>query len=109
MFPTIISHDIYHKEINLHASFDGNPGLCGSPLSRACESSEASPPTLSSSKQGSTSEFDWKIILMGYGSGLVIGFSIGYSLTSWKHEWFVKTFEKWQRKWTRKERKGHRG
>ena len=92
-----------------NASFDGNLGLCGSPLSRECGSSEASPPTLSSSKQGSTSEFDWKIILMGYGSGLVIGFSIGYSLTSWKHEWFVKTFEKWQRKWTRKERKGHRG
>ncbi|KAJ9686890.1 hypothetical protein PVL29_015659 [Vitis rotundifolia] len=92
-----------------NASFDGNPGLCGSPLSRECESSEASPPTRSSSKQGSTSEFDWKIILMGYGSGLLIGVSIGYCLTSWKHEWFVKTFEKRQRKWTGKERKGHRG
>ncbi|XP_010662265.2 receptor-like protein 6 [Vitis vinifera] len=88
------------------ASFDGNPGLCGSPLSRACGSSEASPPTSSSSKQGSTSEFDWKFVLMGYGSGLVIGVSIGYCLTSWKHEWFVKTFGKRQRKWTRKERRG---
>ncbi|KAJ9678805.1 hypothetical protein PVL29_020871 [Vitis rotundifolia] len=92
-----------------NASFDGNPGLCGSPLSRACGSSEASPPTSSSSKQGSTSEFDWKFVLMGYGSGLVIGVSIGYCLTSWKHEWFVKTFGKRQRKWTRKERRGHRG
>ncbi|KAJ9686886.1 hypothetical protein PVL29_015655 [Vitis rotundifolia] len=92
-----------------NASFDGNPGLCGSPLSRACGSSETSPPTPSSSKQGSTSEFDWKIVLMGYGSGLVIGVSIGYCLTSWKHEWFVKTFGKQQRKWTRRERRGHRG
>nr|CAN72810.1 hypothetical protein VITISV_000749 [Vitis vinifera] len=41
-----------------NTSFDGNTGLCGSPLSRACGSSEASPPTPSSSKQGSTSEFD---------------------------------------------------
>ncbi|XP_034710510.1 receptor like protein 27-like [Vitis riparia] len=92
-----------------NASFDGNPGLCGSPLSRACGSSEASPPTSSSSKQGSTSEFDWNFVLMGYGSGLVIGVSIGYCLTSWKHEWFVKTFGKRQRKWTRKERRGNRG
>ncbi|CBI28432.3 unnamed protein product, partial [Vitis vinifera] len=92
-----------------NASFDGNPGLCGSPLSRACESSQASPPTLSSSKQGSTREFDWKFVLMGYGSGLVIGVLIAYCLTSWKHEWFVKTFGKQQRKWTRKERKEQRG
>ncbi|KAJ9678825.1 hypothetical protein PVL29_020889 [Vitis rotundifolia] len=91
-----------------NASFDGNPGLCGSPLSRACGSSEASPPTSASSKQGSNSEFDWKFVLMGYGSGLVIGVSIGYCLTSWKHEWFVKTFGKRQRKWTRKERRGNR-
>ncbi|XP_034710508.1 receptor-like protein 43 [Vitis riparia] len=91
-----------------NASLDGNLGLCGSPLSRACGSSEASPPTSSSSKQGSTSEFDWKFVLMGYGSGLVIGVSIGYCLTSWKHEWFVKTFGKWQRKWTRKERRGNK-
>uniref|UniRef100_F6HHN4 Uncharacterized protein n=1 Tax=Vitis vinifera TaxID=29760 RepID=F6HHN4_VITVI len=34
-----------------NTSFDGNPGLCGSPLSRACGSSEASPSTPSSSKQ----------------------------------------------------------
>ncbi|KAL6330140.1 hypothetical protein AAG906_040060 [Vitis piasezkii] len=91
------------------ASFDGNPGLCGSPLSRACGSSEQSPPTPSSSKQGSTSEFDWKFVLMGCGSGLVIGVSIWYCLTSWKHEWFVKTFGKQHTKWTRKERRGHRG
>ncbi|XP_034710504.1 receptor like protein 27-like [Vitis riparia] len=91
-----------------NASFDGNPGLCGSTLLRACGSFEASPPTSSSSKQGSTSEFDWKFVLMGYGSGLVIGVSIGYCLTSWKHEWFVKTFGKQQRKWTRKEKRGNK-
>ncbi|XP_059596908.1 receptor like protein 27 [Vitis vinifera] len=92
-----------------NASFDGNLGLCGSPLSRECGSSEALPPTSSSSKQGSTTKFDWKIVLMGYGSGLLIGVSIGYCLTSWKHEWFVKTIGKRQRKWTRKEGRGQRG
>ena len=84
-----------------NASFDGNRGLCGSPLSRACRNSEAPQLIPSSSKQGSTSEFDWKFVLMGYGSGLVIGISIGYFLTSWKHEWLVRTFGKWQRKWAR--------
>ena len=91
-----------------NASFDGNPGLCGTPLSRACRSPEAPPPTPSSSKQGSASKFDWKFALMGCGSGLVIGISIGYGLTSWKHEWFVKTFGNQQRKWTRIERMGLR-
>ena len=87
-----------------NASFDGNPGLYRNPLSKPCGSVEASPP-----KEGSTSEFDWKFVLMGYGSGLVIGISMGYCLTSWKHEWFVETFGKRQRKWTRKERRAHRG
>ena len=89
-----------------NASFEGNLGLCGSSLSRACKSSKALPPTPidSSSKQGSTNKFDWKFVLMGYGSGFVIGISIGYYLTSWKHEWFLKTFGKRQRKWTRIER-----
>ena len=91
-----------------NASFYGNPRLCGSPLSRVCRSSEASPPTPSSSKQGSTGEFDWNFVLMGYGSGLVIGVSIGYCLTSWKHEWFVETFGKQQRKWRRTKRMGLR-
>ena len=81
-----------------NTSFDGNPGLCGTPLSKACRSSKESPPTPSSLEQGSTSEFDWKFVLMGYGSGLVIGVSIGYYLMSWKHEWFVGTFGKRQRK-----------
>ncbi|CBI28433.3 unnamed protein product, partial [Vitis vinifera] len=65
-----------------NASFDGNLGLCGSPLSRECGSSEALPPTSSSSKQGSTTKFDWKIVLMGYGSGLLIGVSIGQHVTN---------------------------
>ena len=91
-----------------NASFDGNPRLCGSPLSRVCGITEALPPTPSSSKQGSTNEFDWKFVLMGYGSGLVIGVSIGYCLTSWKHEWLVETFGKQQRKWTRTKRMGLR-
>ena len=75
-------------------SFDGNPGLCGSPLSRTCGNSEPPSPAPSTLEQGSSSEFDWRLVLMGYGSGLVIGVSSGYILTIWKHEWFVRTFEK---------------
>ena len=92
-----------------NTSFDGNLGLCGSPLSRACGNSEASPPAPSIPQQSSASEFDWKIVLMGYGSGLIIGVSVGYILTSWKHEWFVETFGRRQPKWRRKAKRGHRG
>lgn len=91
-----------------NSSFDGNPGLCGSPLSRVCGSSKGwslTPPP-STFGNGSPSDFDWKIVLMGYGSGIVMGVSIGYCLTVWKQEWFVKTFGRQQRKLRKKEQKG---
>ncbi|KAJ9686888.1 hypothetical protein PVL29_015657 [Vitis rotundifolia] len=91
-----------------NSSFDGNPGLCGSPLSRVCGSSNGWSLTPPPSTFGNAcpSDFDWKIVLMGYGSGMVIGVSIGYCLTVWKDEWFVKTFGRQQRKLRKKEQKG---
>lgn len=47
-----------------NTSFDGNQGLCGSPLSRAVEIPEAPPPAPSTPKQGSHSEIDGKFVLM---------------------------------------------
>ena len=82
-------------------SYEGNPGLCGNPLSKECgnsKSTASSPPTY---KHGGDLESGRKvelmIVLMGYGSGLVVGMAIGYTLTTRKHEWFVKTFGKRQR------------
>ena len=84
-----------------NSSFDGNLGLCGNPLSRDCGNPEASAPPPSTSEQSSPGELDWIIVLLGYGSGLVIGVLMGYRLTTRKHEWFVRTFGR-QKRWRRK-------
>ncbi|XP_030936654.1 putative receptor like protein 25 [Quercus lobata] len=62
-------------------SFDGNVELCGSPLSKRCANSEH-PPTPTSNfeaKQGSEFpfEFDWKVVVMVYGCGFIVGVSVG--------------------------------
>ena len=58
-------------------SYHGNSGLCGSPLSKKCENLGPSLLPTSSIEEDQDSwfhiEFDWKIILMGYCCGLVIG------------------------------------
>ncbi|XP_065622689.1 receptor-like protein 6 [Quercus suber] len=78
----------------LSDSYLGNTGLCGSPLTKKCKISKTStkPPPIS--KQGEFSKFpnklDWVVIMMGYGSGLIIGFIIGHNLTIRKLERFVR-------------------
>ncbi|XVF31901.1 hypothetical protein REPUB_Repub17cG0034500 [Reevesia pubescens] len=82
-------------------SFGSNPGLCGKPLSKTCNSFQVSPPPFSSEEdQGRESllEFDWKTILMGYGSGLVIGLAIGHIYIPNKNEWFMKYLVRIQQK-----------
>ena len=60
-----------------NSSFDGNAGLCGRPLSKQCAISENSPPPPSSFKENQGSEFpfefDWKVVVMGYGCGFIVG------------------------------------
>ena len=77
-----------------NSSFDGNLGLCGNPLSKRCENPKPSPLPTSSIEEDQDSwfniEFDWKTILMGYGSGLVIGV-VGNIVTKKKQHWFVRT------------------
>jgi hypothetical protein len=84
------------------SSFEGNLGLCGNPLSKKCWVSDSSPPPPSISKQsqdstGSLFEFGWKIVLVGYGFGLVIGVIIGNIVATKKHDWLMKTFGMRQR------------
>ncbi|XP_056159809.1 receptor-like protein 7 [Syzygium oleosum] len=77
-------------------SFAGNLGLCGFPLSKACDSHENQPPPPSIPEEDSarTNIFDWKIILMGYGCGLIGGLSMGYIVFQTRRpEWFVRMFE----------------
>ncbi|ESR61019.1 hypothetical protein CICLE_v100140162mg, partial [Citrus x clementina] len=75
-----------------NGSFNGNPGLCGQPLSKNCEeNSEASP-----SKGAPHSEFlfafGWKTVLIGYASGTIIGVVVGHIFSTRKYEWLAKTF-----------------
>ena len=79
-------------------SYGGNKGLCGFPLSKKCVADEA-PQAPKEDEVESDSGFDWKVILMGYGYGLVVGLSMGCLIFSTgKPEWFVRMVEKDRRK-----------
>ncbi|KAJ6303396.1 hypothetical protein OIU77_017299 [Salix suchowensis] len=55
-------------------SFDANPGLCGKPLSRKCGNGEDSLPAAKRDERSAAYplEFGWKVVVIGYASGLVI-------------------------------------
>ncbi|XP_043719584.1 receptor-like protein 19 [Telopea speciosissima] len=60
-----------------NASYEGNTGLCGFPLSRKC----GLPPTSTfQQKDDATSSFDWIFALAGYCSGLIVGLVVGQQL-----------------------------
>jgi Leucine-rich repeat (LRR) protein len=63
-----------------NSSFSGNLGLYGKPSSKQCE---PLPPSISEKNQSSESslEFDWKVVVMGYGCGLVVEAVIGKFVT----------------------------
>ncbi|GAB2212960.1 hypothetical protein Drorol1_Dr00020967 [Drosera rotundifolia] len=76
-------------------SFIGNPGLCGSPLSKKCGNHEVLAPPHDSSveeDEGSADVIGWVIRCMGYISGLVVGLVLGRMITDENHDWFVETF-----------------
>ncbi|OMO61934.1 hypothetical protein COLO4_33294 [Corchorus olitorius] len=63
-------------------SYYGNPRLCGPPLTRKCN--EDGVPTMSPPKEDVDSWADgisvWKIALIGYAGGLVVGLCLGYTV-----------------------------
>ncbi|XP_059449495.1 receptor-like protein 9DC3 [Corylus avellana] len=79
-------------------SFGGNTGLCGSPLSKKCGDFNytLTPPYPFEENQSSESsfEFGWKVVVIGYGCGFVIGVVIGQIVITRKYGWFVKIFGK---------------
>ncbi|XP_016718388.2 receptor-like protein 9DC3 [Gossypium hirsutum] len=60
-------------------SYEGNKGLCGFPVSKGCNIIEPPPPNVLE-KDGSKSNiaFGWKVVLIGYGCGVVFGMAMGY-------------------------------
>ncbi|GLT40514.1 hypothetical protein SLA2020_146430 [Shorea laevis] len=67
------------------------------PLSRKCDyyNPEVLPPPSSTSKgnedSGLLAEFSWKLVLLGYVCGFLIGVVIGNIVFTRKREWFMKT------------------
>ncbi|KAJ4728611.1 Receptor-like protein [Melia azedarach] len=87
------------------SSFDGNLGLCGEPLLRKCEKSE------NSGEEDPHSEspfaFGWKIVLIGYASGTIIGVFLGHVFIRRKQEWLVNIFRLPLKSFERKRRHGN--
>jgi Leucine-rich repeat (LRR) protein len=77
-------------------SFEGNLGLCGRPLTKTCVNFDepTSQPSIfeESQNSGSPFEYGWKIVVIGYGFGFVIGVIIGPIVIARKHDWLMKTF-----------------
>jgi Leucine-rich repeat (LRR) protein len=77
-------------------SFERNPGLCGRPLTKTCGNSDelTSHPTIFKESQNSETlfKFGWKIVVIGYGYGFVVGAIIGPIVIARKHDWLMKTF-----------------
>ncbi|KAL9458671.1 hypothetical protein AB3S75_007524 [Citrus x aurantiifolia] len=79
-------------------SYSGNLGLCGFPLSKSCSIDEAPEPTTPTGffeGDDASSWFDWKLAMLGYASGVVIGLSIGYmAFVTGRPQWFVRMIER---------------
>ncbi|XP_034674618.1 receptor-like protein 33 [Vitis riparia] len=74
-------------------SYNENSGLCGFPLSKKCIADETPKPSKEADAEFDGG-FDWKITLMGYGCGLVIGLSLGCLVfLTGKPKWFVWIIE----------------
>ncbi|XVF70327.1 hypothetical protein PTKIN_Ptkin11bG0153000 [Pterospermum kingtungense] len=78
-------------------SYEGNSRLCGYPMSEKCGNPEILPLTPEEDDGiGSVLKLGWKIVLTGYGGGLIIGISLGCNFNTKKHDWLMKFFREWQ-------------
>ncbi|XP_024974826.1 receptor-like protein 19 [Cynara cardunculus var. scolymus] len=73
-------------------SFEGNPGLCGFPLPKECK--HASAPQLEVDGEDE-SVFTWKVVMLGYGCGTLVGLLLGYfMLSTGKPKWLNAIVDK---------------
>ncbi|TYJ38672.1 hypothetical protein E1A91_A04G007800v1 [Gossypium mustelinum] len=92
-------------------SYEGNKELCGFPVSKGCNIIELAPPNVLE-KDGSKSNIacGWKVVLIGYGCGIVLGMSVGYVVFQiGKPKWLVNLVESQHEKRRRRmSKKGNR-
>ncbi|XVF77168.1 hypothetical protein PTKIN_Ptkin14bG0019800 [Pterospermum kingtungense] len=91
-------------------SYEGNRGLCGFPVSKGCNNSER-PPSNLMEEDGSRSNisFGWKVVLIGYGCGVVFGSAMGYVVfQTGKPKWLVALVEDRYRKRRKTSKIGNR-
>ncbi|XP_052486586.1 receptor-like protein 35 [Gossypium raimondii] len=92
-------------------SYEGNKGLCGFPVSKGCNIIEPAPLNVLE-KDGSKSNiaFGWKVVLIGYGCGVVFGMFVGYVVfQTGKPKWLVNLVEnQHEKRRRRKSKKGNR-
>ncbi|XP_076943813.1 receptor-like protein Cf-9 [Bidens hawaiensis] len=70
-------------------SFEGNPNLCGLPLPKNCSEPPREPQLEVDGDEEEESGFTWKVVMMGYGCGTLLGFVLGYlMLSTGKPKWF---------------------
>ncbi|TYH86631.1 hypothetical protein ES332_D01G057700v1 [Gossypium tomentosum] len=76
-------------------SYRGNLGLCGFPLSKECRNDERSQEAQDEEDNGNGIAFIWKVAMMGYGCGMVLGISIAYIVfTTGRPWWLVRMIER---------------
>ncbi|XP_030962024.1 receptor-like protein 6 isoform X2 [Quercus lobata] len=75
-------------------SYNGNLGLCGFPMTKACGNDEGQQLLPSSTTQEDDFKFEngfnWKVVLLGYSCGFMFGLGLGYLVfSSGKPKWLV--------------------
>ncbi|GLT26509.1 hypothetical protein SLA2020_015700 [Shorea laevis] len=88
-------------------SYEGNLGLCGIPLSKSCE--RIGTPPSSFQEKDELWRFGWRVVVLGYGCGVVFGLLMGYHVfRTGNPKWFVSLFDGRPSQSGRKMRKARR-
>ncbi|GLT79549.1 hypothetical protein SLA2020_510330 [Shorea laevis] len=88
-------------------SYEGNLGLCGFPLSKSCDGNGTQPSSFQ--EEDESWRFGWRVVVLGYGCGVVFGLLMGYHVfRTGKPKWFVSLFDGRLSQSGRKTRKARR-
>ncbi|GLT40070.1 hypothetical protein SLA2020_142280 [Shorea laevis] len=88
-------------------SYEGNLRLCGIPLSKSCDGIRTPPSSFQ--EKDELWRFGWRVVVLGYGCGVVFGLLMGYLVfRTGKPKWFVSLFDGRPSQSGRKMRKARR-